>query len=101
MGKWAWIKDPKTGKKYIIKPGSGEISPSLGVSEEPATQSKREVAFAKIADIIGLGDFVASANLIMLDENECAVMDLLAGSYKGMEQRKKTQAPACGQFNGQ
>jgi hypothetical protein len=90
----AIIKDPKTQNKYLIKPGSGQLSPSAGVSEEPASQSKREVAFSKIAEIMGLGDFIANADLIIVDDQECAALDLLSGSYEGMERRKKKEAPA-------
>lgn len=89
----AIIKDPETNKKYLIKPGSGKLSPSAGVSEEPASQSKRETAFAKIAEAVGLGRFVNDANIIMMDEQECAAMGLLSGSYEGMEQRKKKEDP--------
>lgn len=89
----AIIKDPQDGKKYLIKPGSGNLSPSAGVSEEKGSQSSREVAFAKIAKLIGLDKFVADAEIVMVDEMECAALDLLAGSYEGMDKRKKDQDP--------
>jgi GNAT superfamily N-acetyltransferase len=81
--------DPEDHKKWLIKPGSGKVSPARGVSQEAASQTRREVAFYKIAEICGLSEFFPEAYLVKLDGIEVSVMELLASDYKGLDKVRK------------
>ncbi len=61
----------------------------MGVREEPASQSRREVAFSKIAQIMGLGHYVVPADLLLLDGQEVAAMMFLPVDFKNMNKWKK------------
>ncbi len=80
--------DPEDEHKYLLKPGSGPLSPSLGVREVLASQSRREVAFSKIMADCGLGEYVAAADLLYLDGEEVAAMDLVDTDHRGADWRK-------------
>jgi hypothetical protein len=81
--------DPKDGTKWLIKPGSGKLSPAAGVRDELATQSQREVAFYKVAETLGVGSFYPEAQLVLMDGREVAVLKLLGTDYKGVDKRRK------------
>lgn len=82
--------DPKTGKKWLLKPGSGMLSPSAGVNEEKADQSSREVVFSKIAEIMGLEEYVPEAHLLTVDGKRVACLRLLGMTWKGLEKIKRS-----------
>ncbi len=84
--------DPKGDQKYLLKPGSGPLSPSLGVGEVSASQSRREVAFAKIAIVMGISDVIVDADLLYLDGQEVACMDLVPKDHKGLDWYKRHEA---------
>jgi len=67
------------GKYWLIKPGSGKLSSARGLNEEQASQSRREVAFNKVAELLDLGQFFPEAGLITLDGTEVAVLEFFTG----------------------
>ncbi|WNM70334.1 kinase [Myxococcus phage Mx1] len=84
--------DPETGRKWLVKPGSGKLSPAAGVREEAASQSRREAAFYEIAAQSGLEAYLPETHLILMDGVETAVMELLAADYKGLEKLRRTKS---------
>lgn len=84
--------DPETDDRWLLKPGSGKLSPSAGVREESASQSRREVAFSKLADLLGIGEYYPSAELLVLDGREVAALALLDSGYQPLDKlRSKGQ----------
>jgi hypothetical protein len=63
----ALARDPETHRSILLKPGSGNLSPAMGVRESEASQSKREAAFYAGAKAMGLGHFVSEAHLLLVD----------------------------------
>jgi hypothetical protein len=66
----------------LIKPGSGKQSPAAGAREESASQSRREVAFYRVAEAVGLGEYVPRADLISVDGREAAAIEMLDPTWK-------------------
>lgn len=85
----ALARDPETEIVYLLKPGYGNLSPAQGVREESASQSRREVAFPKMAAVMGLGYFFVKAELIYLDGMEVAALEFLPSNFKGLDKWKK------------
>ena len=81
--------DPLKRHRYLLKPGSGPVSPAAGVAEEMATQSQREVAFSKVAALLSLGESVPHADLVRIDGHDTAAIDLLDPDYKNLNERRK------------
>lgn len=69
---------------WFLKPGSGGMSRALGISEEKASSSRREVAFNKIAQLIGLQNYVPLSYLIMMDNKEVAMLEFFSGDYENL-----------------
>ena len=84
----------QSGKDYLIKPGDGKNSPAMGVNEEPATQSEREVAFWHVADKLGLGHTIPRAELILVDNKEAAAIHMLPFTWKNLDSVKAEDANA-------
>ena len=84
--------DEKTEKHYLLKPGSGALSPAAGIREEAANQSRREVAFVKIAQAWGLGDDFPGCELVVIDGVEVAAMDLLDPDYVNIGKVRESAA---------
>lgn len=84
--------DEKTEKHYLLKPGSGALSPAAGIREEGANQSRREVAFVKIAQAWGIGDDFPGCELVLVDGQEVAVMDLLDPDYVNIGKVRESAA---------
>jgi ADP-ribose pyrophosphatase YjhB (NUDIX family) len=82
-------RDNKGGEVYLLKPGSGGISPAAGDQEESASQSRREAAFWHIADMWGLGEYLPQADLVIIDGKEFAAIRLLPWKYKTVDKLKK------------
>ncbi len=74
-----------SGKQWLLKPGSGSLSPAAGVREETASQSEREVAFFRVAEAWGLGQWMPTTRLMDIDGDQTAVMELLPLDWKNME----------------
>lgn len=85
----AILKDHDTDILWLLKPGNGKLSPALGVREETASQSKREVAFNVIAKMIGLGRYFPNAALVVLDNHDVAALEFFADSFKPVEKIKR------------
>jgi hypothetical protein len=86
--------DPESKDKWLLKPGSGKMSPSQGVSEEPqVTQSAREACAYDVATLFGINQYLPEARLLFVDDNEVAAMSLLATSYESMEKLQKERDP--------
>lgn len=81
--------DPKTNKRWLMKPGSGQLSPARGVRQEKASQSRREVAFYKLAELGGVQDAFPGAYLMNVDGVEVAVMELLDTDYQSLDKAKR------------
>ncbi len=81
----ALLKNPEDEVLWLLKPGSGKVSPAMGANEEFASQSRREVAFNQIASVLGLGKYVPRAALIVLDGIEVAALEFFSEGYKPVE----------------
>jgi len=82
-------RDNVGGHVYLLKPGSGPISPAAGDAEEAASQSRREAGFWHVADDWGLGDYLPRTDLILINNKEYACMELLPWKYKTLDKLKK------------
>lgn len=80
----AVVKDLNTDQVYLLKPGSGNLSNALGVKEEQADSSTREVVFSKIANLSGLGMYVAPAELLLMDNNKVAGVNFFGKDYRSL-----------------
>lgn len=85
----AIAEDPVTGDRKLLKPGSGKPSPAAGVRDELANQSQREVAFAKVVDAVGMSEFYPKADLLVVDDQEVACLDLLPLDYVGLDKLRQ------------
>ena len=72
------------GAQYLVKPGSGKQSPAKGAREEPSSQSRREVAFWRLALSLGLGAYLPRAELLSIDNKETAVFSMLSLEWQGL-----------------
>lgn len=89
-------RDMRGGKVYLLKPGSGPMSPAAGDREEPASQSRREAGFWQVAQQWNLGDYVPRADLVLVDGREYACIQLLPWKYKTVDKLKQDD-PSIGQ----
>jgi len=84
-------RDPESGRAFLLKPGSGPQSPALGISEEVASQARREAGFAHVARLWGMGNDVPRAEAITMDGHEWAALDLLDWSWRNLNKVRKEQ----------
>jgi hypothetical protein len=77
---------------WFLKPGSGGMSRALGVNEEKASSSRREVAFNKIAKLIGLQNYVPLSYLIMMDNQEVAMLEFFSGGYENLNKVRQSRS---------
>jgi hypothetical protein len=82
-------KDPRTLHIYLLKPGSGSVSPAKGVKQEGASQSAREAAFSEVAQNIRLGPYVVNARMLLVDGQQWAGMNLIPFDYKTADERRR------------
>ena len=73
--------------KFLLKPGSGKESPASGAREESASQSEREAGFWHIANLLGLGEWVPRADLLLVDGKECAAIALLPNRWENLSSK--------------
>jgi hypothetical protein len=85
------VKDPETGRVWLLKPGSSGTGPSAGADEDPSGPSQREAAFYQVAKEVGLWEFYPRCELLQLDDKMFAAMTLLPWSFKTAEKRRKTE----------
>lgn len=83
------------GGVFLLKPGSGAVSPAAGVAEESASQSRREVAFYAVASDWGLGAYVPETHLVTVDGKEYAAIKLLPWNHQNLDRvrREDTSLP--------
>lgn len=85
-------RDESNHTSYLLKPGSGQISPALGVAECTASQSMREAAYYNCAkDVFGLDNWLTPTQAIDIDHKQYAAMELLPWSYVTIVKMNKTQ----------
>lgn len=82
------VTDRDHDRRFLLKPGSGPLSPAAGVAEETASQSKREVSYWEIGSAWGLGELMPSAALLTIDGIETAVMPLLPANWENLDKLK-------------
>jgi hypothetical protein len=85
----ALIKDYNTGDLWLLKPGSGHLSPAAGISEEKADQATREVAFNDCARILQMGQYVPNSALLKLDGENVSALFFFPIDYRPVEKLKK------------
>lgn len=78
-------RDQEGGKTYLIKSGSGQQSPAAGAAQDPSSQSVREAAWYRVAQVLGMDVWYPRAELILIDGREYAVLELLPWSFKGLD----------------
>lgn len=83
------VSDEGTKHRFLLKPGSGELSPSAGVREETASQTQREVAFYECAKVFGLDNWLPPTALLTIDGKETAVFHLLPETWVNLNELKK------------
>ena len=88
-------RDEETGDTYLLKPGSGGQSPAAGDREDPADQSRREVAFWHVADAWQMGSSYPRADLLLVDGRDVAAIKLLPWDYRGLDEVEE-ESPAAG-----
>ncbi len=88
-GGMAVATDTKSQHRFLLKPGSGDLSPATGVREETASQTAREVAYYEIATQWQLQDFFSPTALLTIDGKDTAVMHLLPENWKNLNDLRK------------
>ncbi len=83
---------PKNGAVLILKPGDNHPSPAAGITEERASQPRRECAFFHVLDQVGLGKYAPRADLISIEGVEFAAMNFLGPDYEGLATLMKDQS---------
>ncbi len=84
-------RDPDSGRAWLLKPGSGGQSPAKGVSEEIASQARREAGFYHVAKLWGMGNDMPRAEVVALDHHDWAALDLLDWSWKNLNKVRQEQ----------
>mgnify|MGYP001581330824 CR=1 FL=1 len=79
------VRDPKSGGLWLLKPGSGALSPAKGVVDESASQSAREAAFWYVADSVGLGGVISHTDLLAIDADQVAAIKYLPTQFKSLD----------------
>lgn len=75
--------DREADRFWLLKPGSGRVSPALGVSDVPYSQSRREAAFAQAArSYESMRDFYPECWLLVVDGIETACMEVMGPGYR-------------------
>jgi GNAT superfamily N-acetyltransferase len=68
----------KSGPSLLLKPGSGPQSPAAGARDDISSQSRREAVFYRLAEAMGLGEWVPRAELLRAGGREVAAIELLS-----------------------
>jgi hypothetical protein len=84
-------RDEATHSTWLLKPGSGKAGAAAGSSQDPSTQSAREAAWYHIAKEWGLWSSFPRAELILIDGQQYAALQLLPWSYKTAEKRRVSE----------
>lgn len=87
-------RDEKHNQTYLLKPGAGRNSPAKGVRDDSASQSRRECAFYYASELMGLGQYIPKADLIVLDGKEYACLKLISWDHVNLEKKRKESTSA-------
>lgn len=82
------IQDPNSKEVFLLKPGSGSVSPAAGVSNQPASPSQREACFYEVAKLVGLEDRFVETHLMNVDGKYVAAMHMLPHNWTNLEKLK-------------
>lgn len=82
-------------KSWIIKVESSKKSPALGMEQDLATQSEREAAFYHISKVLGLQDFIPRTELVLMNGQQAACIELLPFSWKSLDFLQYTDPTAA------
>jgi GNAT superfamily N-acetyltransferase len=84
------IRDPHTGKVWLVKGSGGKQSPAQGARDGSMSQSRREACFWQIANHCHLGGVVPRADCIIVNgSSERAAISLLGSGWKSLDERKR------------
>lgn len=86
------VKDPETERTWLLKPGSGKLSPGKGISDEKASMSAREAAFWHGAKVMGLEEYVPRTDLILVNAQEWAAVALVPFNYKTIDKLNRQES---------
>jgi len=75
-------RDDQEDSSYLLKPGSGDLSPDAGVKDETASETAREAAFYHVAKDAGLGHLFPRCESLTIDGGEYAALELLPWRFK-------------------
>lgn len=81
-------RDPETGQRLIIKPGSGKQNPAMGEYQNPVPQSRREAAFYAVACMFELGQYLPECHLVIINSSETAAMQFLPSTWQNGNELK-------------
>jgi hypothetical protein len=81
------VVNNRTHNKWLLKPDQPHNSPASGVDQEPIGQSRREVINSKVAELLGIGNFVVSSDLVDINGKEYAAMEFFNSDYSGLHTR--------------
>jgi len=70
----------------LLKPGTHQPSPAMGVDDTNSSQSRREAAFYAVAAMLGLQDDLPETHLLYVDGQEVAVTNMLPSDWEPMDQ---------------
>lgn len=85
------VTDAEAGAILFLKPGSGGVSPAKGVSEEPASPSRREAAFYHASVVFGLEHWLPRCDLVTISGKEYAAQNWLGPDYQPLIDLARTQ----------
>lgn len=75
--------DQEANRFWLLKPGSGKLSPGQGIRELPISQARREVAFSQAArQMTVIKDFYPEAYLLLLDGHEVACLEVMGSGFR-------------------
>src|SRR5262249_7509065 len=81
--------DVDAAESYLLKPNAGGTSSAAGVSQETATQARREGASYQVAKLIGLEHYIPRVDVLTIDGKEWAAIHLLDYRWKNCERLLK------------
>lgn len=89
------VKDPETDHVWLLKPGSGKMSPGAGISDEKASMSAREAAFWHVAKVMGVEKHVPRTDLLLVNAQEWAAIALVPFDYKTLDKLNRNDPGAA------
>lgn len=84
-------RDPTLPAYWLLKPGSGRLSPAKGIRELPISQTRREAAFSQVARHLLPHDF-PETHILLLNGEEVAAIRVLTKGYVAAQRIKEEAA---------